>query len=173
MRTTRDRRVLSAVLLLNVVALTACGSRPEESAEARRVAAAADSQFAGVQDRGAVAMGVDQYTSTHLFTPLDDGGLIELQRDTVDSAGIAQIRAHMRHIAVAFKDGDFTLPGMVHAQTVPGTDQMRSLKASITYTAEDLPRGAQVRIRTTDAAALNAVHEFLAFQRQDHHAGKH
>jgi hypothetical protein len=30
-----------------------------------------------------------------------------------------------------------------------------------------------VRISTTDAAAVAAVHEFLAFQRGAHHAGGH
>jgi hypothetical protein len=39
---------------------------------------AADCHFAVVQARGRVAMGVDQYTSTHLFQPLSDGGRIEL-----------------------------------------------------------------------------------------------
>ena len=38
----------------------------------------ADREFEGVQSRGRVAMGVDQYTSTHLFQPRPDGGRIEL-----------------------------------------------------------------------------------------------
>jgi hypothetical protein len=130
-----------------------------------------DPAFAAVQERGAMAMGVDQYTSTHLFTPLADGGIIELQRDTADASGISQIRDHMQLIARAFGEGDFTLPGMVHAQVVPGTDSMRARRAAISYRAEPLPRGAQVRITTTDPVALRAVHAFLAFQRSDHHAG--
>ena len=43
--------------------------------------------FAGVQQRGAVIMGVNQYTSRHVFEPLADGGRIELQRSVDDSAG--------------------------------------------------------------------------------------
>jgi hypothetical protein len=137
----------------------------------RRAAASSDSSFAAVQSRGAVAMGVDQYSSTHHFTPLPEGGLIELQRDSVDPAGIAVIRDHMRQIAAAFAAGDFTLPGMVHAQEVPGTTEMSARRAAITYVAEELPRGGQVRITTTDSSALKAIHAFLAFQRSDHHAG--
>ena len=149
-----------------------CSSEREATDEsARRDAAAADTSFAAVQTRGAVAMGVDQYTSTHLFTPTTDGGSIELQRDTADSAGIETIRQHMRDIARAFGDGDFTLPGMVHAQTVPGTEAMRTRRALISYRAENLPRGARVLIATQDAVALSAIHEFLAFQRGDHRAG--
>jgi len=129
-----------------------------------------DSAFAALQSRGQGAMGVDQYTSAHQFEPLPDGGRIELQRDATDSAGVATIRAHMRDIADRFSRGDFTIPGLVHAREVPGTRVMAEGKAQITYEARDLPGGAEVRIRATDAAAVDAVHEFLAFQRSDHRA---
>jgi hypothetical protein len=48
---------------------------------------------------------------------------------------------------------------------------MREKKAVIGYTADPLPRGGQLRIRTADPEAVRAVHEFLAFQRHDHRAG--
>ena len=118
-------------------------------------------------------MGVNQYTSTHIFEPLDDGGRIWLERDTDDPAGAATIRRHMDEIAVRFAAGDFTLPARVHARSVPGTDTMRARRAVLSYTVETLPRGAALRIRTTDPAAIRAVHEFLAFQRDDHHAAAH
>ena len=118
-------------------------------------------------------MGVNQYTSRHIFEPLPDGGRIELQRNVDDSAGTAQIRTHMRQIARQFEGGDFRLPGFVHARTVPGTDLMAGRRDVITYTVESLPRGAALRVRSTDPTAVRAIHEFLAFQRQDHHAGAH
>jgi hypothetical protein len=135
--------------------------------------AGSDSLFAAVQERGAVAMGVDQYTSAHVFEPLPDGGRIVLQRDRVDSAGTATIRAHMEDIAVRFARGDFSLPGFVHAQEVPGTVVMAARRAVIRYQADTLPRGAEVRIRTDDPTALAAVHQFLAFQARDHRAASH
>jgi hypothetical protein len=116
-------------------------------------------------------MGVDQYTSTHRFEPLPDGGRIELQRDGADSAGAVQIREHMRQIASSFASGDFRLPGFVHARAVPGTDTMAARRADITYTVEDLPRGAALRLRSSSPAVVSAIHEFLAFQRRDHHSG--
>ena len=155
-------------VVLLAVAVAACGGEAGKSA-----AHARDSGFAGVQARGAAAMGVNQYTSHHVFEPLDDGGRIELQRDAADSAGTAQIRRHMQLIAARFAAGDFALPGFVHARDVPGTDIMSARRAAITYAVETLPLGAAVRIRTTDSAAIGAIHEFLAFQRQDHHAGAH
>lgn len=117
-------------------------------------------------------MGVDQYTSSHVFEPLSDGGRIALERDVEDSAGVARIREHMARIAAAFAGGDFRLPGFVHAREVPGTTVMRAKKAVIGYTADTLPRGGQLRIRTADPEAVRAVHEFLAFQSQDHRVGE-
>ena len=130
----------------------------------------ADSAFAAVQERGKDVMGVDQYTSAHVFEDLPDGGRIVLDRDDPsDSAGIATIRAHMREVAADFRAGDFTKPFAVHAMTVPGTAEMERRRAQIDYQASDRPRGAEVRITTTDSAAVAAVHAFLAFQRTDHH----
>ena len=152
-----------------------CTRAPEvaDGAAARRAAAAEDSDFAAVQARGRAAMGVDQYTSTHLFQPLPDGGRIELRRDRTDSAGRAQILGHMEEIAAAFAAGDFRLPGFVHAREVPGTRVMAARRREIRYLVESLPRGAALRLVTTDGPALEAIHEFLAFQRMDHRAGMH
>ena len=161
MITRADPRRL-ALLAMGLGLLNGCRRAPEDR-----------TAFHGVQARGEQAMGVDQYTSSHVFQPLPDGGRIALQRDAADSAGTAVIRAHMQRIAAAFAAGDFRLPGFVHARAVPGTATMAARREAITYTADTLPRGGQVRIRTADAAAVAAVHEFLAFQRADHHAGGH
>lgn len=127
-----------------------------------------------MQQRGETAMGVDQYTSQHVFEPLADGGRIVLQRDTDDSAGTVTIRAHMRTIATAFASGNFALPGFVHAmQDVPGTKVMKELHSEISYIPRDLPRGGEVIISTRDPRAVQAVHDFLAFQRSDHRAAMH
>jgi len=155
-----------AALLVCVV--IACGRARTDSP-----AISADSAFAALQERGAAAMGVDQYTSSHVFEPLPDGGRIVLQRDSVDLAGTETIRAHMRDIAQRFSAGDFSIPGMVHAMEVPGTAVMAARRASIRYVTDTLPRGAQVRIITTDSVARAAVHEFLRFQRRDHRTKDH
>jgi hypothetical protein len=156
-------------------AISGCTRSPEvaESAEERRAAAEVDSGFAAVQSRGRTAMGVDQYTSTHHFEPLPDGGRIELQRDVLDSMGQQAILDHMGVIAEAFAAGDFGLPGLVHAREVPGTRVMAAERTKISYTVESLPGGAAVRLRSADPVAVEAIHEFLAFQRMDHRAGAH
>ena len=162
-------RILSVIPLWLLLLGCAGDSHPA----AQRGAAVKDSAFAGLQARGAVAMRVNQYTSHHAFHPLADGGRIELQRDLDDSAGVSRIRAHMHQIAAQFAAGDFRVPGYVHAQAVPGTAVMAAKRAEISYTVESLPRGAAVRVRSADAGAVQAIHQFLAFQRQDHHAAAH
>jgi hypothetical protein len=128
-----------------------------------------DSAFRSMQSRGHAAMGVDQYTSEHHFISTPDGGLISLERLTDDTAGIRQIRLHLYHIAQAFGTGDFSLPGFVHdTGEVPGTRLMRSRRDLIRYEYHDRPRGGEVRIGSSDSAAVAAVHEFLAFQRREH-----
>ncbi|MDP9204586.1 MAG: hypothetical protein M3P12_03890 [Gemmatimonadota bacterium] len=133
-----------------------------------------DSSFAALQERGETAMGVNQYTSQHVFEPLADGGRIVLQRKQSDSVGETAIRSHMRTISRSFSRGDFAVPGFVHATgDVPGTKIMARLKSEISYTARDLAGGAEVLIASRNPEAISAIHEFLAFQRMDHRAGMH
>jgi hypothetical protein len=178
-------------LIIIVLGLLGCASRPEASSDRSGDSAAAthdpslhaqhtaasgtgatgDSTFAALQARGAAGMGVDQYTSTHTFEPRPDGGRITLRRDVDDTAGVAQIRAHLETIAAAFAAGDFATPAFVHSGAVPGADIMAARRALISYSAGPIPRGGELIIQTSDSVALDAVHRFLAFQRQEHRAG--
>ena len=162
-------RAYQVLCALGLSATAACTSRSGHSADT----AGRDTSFAAVQSRGREVMGVDQYTSTHVFEDLPDGGRIVLDRDTSDSAGVAIIRRHMRDIAADFRAGDFTKPFQVHARAVPGTDVMAARRDAITYEVVDRPRGAEVRIHSSDSSAVTAIHAFLAFQRSDHRAAGH
>lgn len=152
-------RRVSLILALTCAAASGAGAQHHDSA------------FAAMQERGKAAMGVDQYASTHRFDALEDGGRIELVRNDGDSADVARIRTHMREIARAFANGDFSTPAAVHLRSVPGADVMAARRRFITYEPRDIPRGAELRIRTTDPEALRAIHRFMAFQRDEHHAG--
>jgi hypothetical protein len=129
-----------------------------------------DSSFNEMQKRGQMAMGVNQYTSTHKFDITSDGGRIELQRDSFDSLDVAQIRAHMKMIQHAFEAGDFSTPAFVHMRDMPGTAIMARRKALIHYAYGELPRGAEVRITTSDPESRAAIAQFLQAQRTEHHA---
>ncbi len=155
---------------LVVLCLLAAACRPavrHESPDSTR----ADTGFAALQSRGQVAMGVDQYTSAHQFDDLPSGGRIELQRDSTDSSGVRTIREHLQQVAEAFAGGDFSVPGFVHADSVPGTSVMSVNRRLIHYEFQPLPGGGEVLVTSNDSATVSAIHAFMAFQRQDHHAG--
>ena len=59
----------------------------------------------------------------------------------------------------------------IHATMPPGIETMKRLKSKITYEAENTEQGAQMRITTDDAEAIQAIHGFLKFQIQDHRTG--
>lgn len=127
-----------------------------------------DSSFAAMQHRGAMVMGVDQYSSQHTFDLLPDGGRISLVRDAKDTAGVRTIRAHMQDIARSFAAGDFAHAFAVHQHELPGTDEMRQRRAAIRYSVDTLPGGGAVRITSSDSLAVRAIHQFLSAQRMEH-----
>jgi hypothetical protein len=153
--------VLFVLAGLSLATLTQSGSAQADSATS-------DSAFRALQSRGAVHMGVDQYTSSHHFESLAEGGRIELQRDVADSTDVARIRRHLEEITRAFERGDFRIPGLVHDQAVPGTAIMAAKRDRIRYQFRPLPRGGEVRITSGDPEAIAAIHDFLAFQRHEH-----
>ncbi len=106
-------------LLAIVLGLGACRAGGGVKADAARQS---DTGFAAMQLRGQTVMGVDQYTSAHVFEDLPDGGRIVLDRaDSSDTNAVAAIRQHMRAIAATFRAGNFAKPFQVHARVVPGT----------------------------------------------------
>ena len=123
---------LSLTLMVICFTIPACRAKPDKADDAR--ASSTDTGFSGVQARGQAVMGVDQFTSQHVFEDLPDGGQVVLERDDAgDSVGIATIRAHMRDIARRFTSGDFALPGVVHDREVPGTEVMAARREAILY----------------------------------------
>jgi hypothetical protein len=154
---------------LAFVAIALAAGRPVAAQD--HAPATSDSAYARLQERGKTAMGVDQYTSRHVFEALPDGGRIELQRSEDDAAGTETIRSHMQEVAAAFKAGDFSTPAFVHWREVPGVRVMMERRETMTWTYKPLPRGGEVRITSADTAAVKAVHEFLAFQNSDHRTG--
>jgi hypothetical protein len=127
---------------------------------------------ADVESHGDEAMGFPHDKTTHHFHLLPDGGAIEVTvNDPKDTENLRTIRTHLRHITAMFSEGDFSIPMFVHGEVPPGTTEMKERRADIAYAFEELPTGGRVRITTANHDALNAVHDFLNFQIEDHHTG--
>jgi hypothetical protein len=131
-----------------------------------------DDHAAGVNARGDHAMGFSHEKSTHHFRLFADGGAIEVAaNEPNDSTTTDEIRAHLSHIAKMFNEGDFQVPMFIHNKTPPGVPVMKSKRATISYIFEQIPNGGRVRIATSDNNAVEAIHQFLAFQIDDHRTG--
>jgi len=132
---------------------------------------AADSHDA-MNRRGDEGMGFSQSKTTHHFLLSSEGGSIVVDaNDTNDTASRDAIRMHLAHIAEIFSAGDFGVPLFVHAQLPPGVTTMKRLKNSISYKFTPTAKGGAVRIMSQDANALDAIHDFLRFQIEEHQTG--
>jgi len=127
----------------------------------------------GTNARGAAAMGFDQDKTAHHFVLYEDGGAIDVSvKDSADVSDRDAIRSHLPHIAMMFGQGNFDAPMLVHDSThVPGTAAMARLKDRIRYRYSETPGGGRVDIVTTDRDAVEAVHDFLRFQIDEHKTG--
>ena len=142
-------------------------------------------QTSEMNARGNMAMGFDQAKTVHHFRLTSYGGVIEVQvkerephggsprgvLDPRETKSRDQIREHLQHITRMFSEGNFNVPMFIHAQVPPGVDVMQRLKDRINYEFAKTRRGALLRISTTDAEALDAVHKFLKFQIVEHQTG--
>lgn len=127
---------------------------------------------ANVEKHGDKAMGFPHDKTTHHFRLYANGGAIEVTaNESSDAENIQAIRGHMTHIVTLFSNGDFSIPMFVHDEVPTGVPVMKEKRTEISYTVEEQPAGATVRITTTNPEALKAVHDFLRFQIEDHHTG--
>jgi hypothetical protein len=128
--------------------------------------------MAHMNERGDKVMGFDHTKTTHHFLLRSDGGAIQVvANDAADKESRDQIRRHLRHIAKMFSEGNFAAPMLIHETNPPGAEVMKQLKEKIKYDFGETEKGAQIRISTGDAEALNAIYEFLRFQIREHMTG--
>ena len=129
-------------------------------------------QMDEMNKRGDKHMGFDHLKTTHHFLLANDGGSINVEaNDVKDSESRDQIRRHLRHIAMMFGEGNFEVPMLIHEKTPPGSETMKQLKSEIGYEFIETERGASIKISTTNAQAVKAIHEFLTFQIMEHKTG--
>jgi hypothetical protein len=161
------------VASLPVVSLVAAQQHPAmPSGIAHEEHMAQMKKEAELKQHGQMAMGFDQDKATHHFILAANGGEIAVSaNDATDQTTRDQIRAHLQEIAQSFGTGDFQKPLMTHGDMPPGVTTMQHLKAAITYTFEAAERGGIVRIATSNADALDAIHAFLRYQIREHATG--
>ena len=134
--------------------------------------ALAQDHLAAVNEHGDHMMGSSHEKTTHHFELSYDGGAIDVRANDVnDTSSRDQIRSHFRQIVRMFAEGNFNVPMLVHSTTVPGTATMTRLRNQLHWDLTETPRGARITITADNKPALDAVHEFLRFQIEDHQTG--
>jgi hypothetical protein len=151
---------LAIALIVSVPASQASGQSPVHDHQSQMNA------------RGEHVMGFSQEKTTHHFELTYDGGVIDVRaNDIKDTESRDEIRNHFRHISHMFADGNFTDPMLVHAINVPGTAVMKQRKDDLHWQFVETARGARLVITADNKPALDALHEFLRFQIEDHKTG--
>lgn len=131
-----------------------------------------EQQHCAMMKCGDAGMGFSHEKTTHHFILLKDGGSIQVStNDPKDDVSRDQIRMHLSHIAKMFSEGNFDTPMFIHDTTPPGVPTMQNLHDEIHYQYQQTDSGAKIMIATANLKALQAVHEFLRFQIDEHRTG--
>ena len=171
-------KMTAAILLLGgTLASPACAaaqSHPhaQHEAAAQHEHAGSAEHFAGLDRRGDEVMGFSHDRTIHHFLVEPEGGTIRVEvKDPGDAESLRQIRTHLAEVVRQFAAGDFSMPQAIHDRVLPGVPEMIQRKEAITWRFEEVENGGRVVIRTSDPAAVAAIHAFLEAQIGDHRTG--
>lgn len=127
---------------------------------------------AQVKRAGAGLMPFDLDRTAHVFTELGDGGRqAVIANDPRDAGQIQLIREHLRGEADKFRRGDFSDPGLIHGNDMPGLAELRAGAGRVDVRYEDLPAGAQLTYRTREPTLVAGIHSWFKAQSADHGSG--
>ena len=127
-----------------------------------------------VNEHGDRVMGFSHEKITHHFELSYNGGCIDFRYyEMNDTQSRDEIRAAFpAHRPGMFAEGNFNAPMLIHnREDVPGTTVMSRLKDQLHWTMSETSRGARLTVIADNRPALDAVHQFLRFQIEDHQTG--
>jgi hypothetical protein len=168
----KTKRLQTYLFLSAMFFAASCSTHPGLNNSTRDSHQTHDSHLMKVNERGDRAMGFSHEKTTHHFRLLTDGGAIEvITNDSQDPVSRDQIQKHLSHVSQMFAMGNFDAPMLTHGKVPPGVPVLQKMKSEINYVYEESETGGRVRIKTINQEALEAVHEFLRFQINDHQTG--
>ena len=159
------RSRLSAIAVVAVIGVSACGGSGSDATAARQQE---------VEARGATVMPFDQNRTTHVFHSTATGGVQRVVADHPDDARqIKLIRAHLRKEAIRFAAGNFTDPMAIHGMTMPGLDALRHGAAQVHVEYATITSGAKIIYTTSKPRLVIALHDWFDAQLMDHGSDAH
>ena len=127
---------------------------------------------AEVRKAGTEVMPFDLERTTHVFTALPDGGRQVVTADDPDDATqIGLIRGHLSEEAQKFRRGDFTDPGKIHGDDMPGLAELKAGAGRVDVRYDELPAGAQLTYQTSDPTLVAGIRSWFKAQSRDHGGG--
>lgn len=154
---------VSVVVVLTAITGLACGGSELEERQAT------------VAELGAEVMPFDLERTTHVFEPLDEGGLQTVLSDDGDPEQVALIRAHLAEEADRFARGDFHDPATIHGEAMPGLHELVMGHERVSITMREVEHGAEILYASEDPDLVTAIHRWFEAQLSDHgdHAQPH
>lgn len=125
---------------------------------------------AEVAKRGKDVMPFTLAATTHIFTKGAEGGVQRVvAKNTSDTAQVTLVRKHLQEIREQFLKGDFSGPGHIHGQDMPGLAELKDAKpGQIDIAYKDITGGAELSYKTSVATLVAALHKWFDAQLSDH-----
>jgi len=125
---------------------------------------------AAVSERGKDVMPFSLPATTHIFTKTAEGGVQQVvAKKADDTAQVKLVRQHLQAIRAQFLQGDFSGPSHIHGQDMPGLAELKAAKpGQIGIAYMDVPGGAELTYKTSNAALVAALHKWFDAQLSDH-----
>lgn len=124
-----------------------------------------------VHDMAHGVMPFDIGKTVHVFRMTDSGGV---QRVIIGEPAytdqISLIRQHLRKEAERFQRGDYSDPATLHGAQMAGLDELARGARRIHVSYSDVPDGAQIVFKTSDAHLITAIHRWFGAQLSEHGA---
>ncbi len=121
-----------------IAALAACGGSDLDQRQEQ------------VAEAGSAVMPFDLNRTTHVFEPLENGGLQTVVSNDGDTEQVVLIRAHLAEEAERLSRGDFHDPTMIHGEDMPGLHALVTGHDRLTITYRESEWGAEIEYVSED-----------------------
>ena len=124
-----------------------------------------------VHNSAHTVMPFDMSKTVHIFRMTEQGGIQRVvTRDSSSKEQVALIQQHLRHEAGRFQTGDFSDPGKLHGEGMPGLKELQTGGSKIKVSYAALSDGAEITFSTDDRHLLTAIHRWFGAQLSEHGA---
>lgn len=123
----------------------------------------------GVEQRRQELVPYNADQALETFSKTVHGGVLHVVTKSDNPEQVKLIQDYVRQLAEEFRKGDFSSTMRMHGADMPGLQQLKTAKTDdIRYEYKELSNGAQIHFSTEYPQFVQALHEWLEAQAQDH-----